>query len=77
MDPDFLQLLSHVVLGTVLSKIVPFLYGNKPALLKLGTTTPYADIVRAVRRDSFAAALVAGVGLLVLAAKLAMKVVAA
>lgn len=35
-DPDFLALLSHVVLGTILSKIVPFIYGARPALLQLG-----------------------------------------
>lgn len=36
-DTDFLALLAHVVLGTILSKVVPFLYGKKPALLQLGS----------------------------------------
>lgn len=63
-DPDFLQLLSHVVLGTILSKIVPFIYGAKPALLKLGSTTRYSEITAAVGRDSLLAALgVAALGL--------------
>lgn len=39
------------------SKIVPFLYGAKPALLKLGTTTTYSEIFNAVRRDSMLAAV--------------------
>eukprot|EP00879_Flechtneria_rotunda_P010233 GHRR01010699.1.p1 GENE.GHRR01010699.1~~GHRR01010699.1.p1 ORF type:complete len:574 (+),score=201.61 GHRR01010699.1:88-1722(+) len=56
LDPDFLQLLSHVVLGTILSKIVPFLYGNKPALLKLGSNIRYSTVIAAVRRDSLLAA---------------------
>lgn len=56
-DPDFLQLLSHVLLGTILSKVVPFIYGAKPALLKLGTTTRYSEITAALRRDSLLAAV--------------------
>ena len=56
-DPDFLQLLSHVVLGTILSKVLPFLYGAKPALLQLGSTIPYSQITKAVARDSTAAAI--------------------
>lgn len=52
LDPDFLQLMSHVVVGTILSKIVPFFYGPKPALLKLGSLTPYSEILSAIRRDS-------------------------
>jgi kynurenine 3-monooxygenase len=55
-DADFLQLLSHVLVGTVLSKLVPFIYGSKPALLSLGSTTPYSRIISAVRRDSAIAA---------------------
>jgi hypothetical protein len=39
-DTDFLALLAHVLLGTVLSKIVPFLYGARPALLQLGAGLP-------------------------------------
>jgi len=58
LDPDFLQLLSHVVLGTVLSKLVPFLYGDKPKLLQLGTA-PYGEILAAVQRDAAAAACIA------------------
>eukprot|EP00877_Chromochloris_zofingiensis_P014865 jgi/Chrzof1/9632/Cz04g10110.t1 len=72
LDPDFVQLLSHVVLGMLLSKIVPFLYGDKPALLKLGSTTPYSTIRKAVARDSLAAA----VGVTVLALWLIVKLVA-
>lgn len=45
------------MLGTLLSKIVPFLYGAKPALLKLGTTIRYSEITAAVRRDSVLAAV--------------------
>jgi ubiquitin carboxyl-terminal hydrolase 48 len=51
-DPDFLQLLSHVLLGTILSKILPFLYGARPALLTLGSRTPYSKILGAVTRDA-------------------------
>ncbi|GIL95578.1 hypothetical protein Vretimale_1533 [Volvox reticuliferus] len=51
-DPDFLQLLAHVILGTLLSKIVPFLYGPKPALLRLGSGIPYSQITAAVQRDA-------------------------
>lgn len=58
LDRDFLQLLSHVLLGTILSKIVPFLYGSKPALLKLGSAdTRYSTITAAVKRDSLMAAV--------------------
>lgn len=57
LDPDFLQLLSHVILGTVLSKIVPFLYGSKPKLLELGSA-PYSEILAAVKRDSLGAAII-------------------
>lgn len=71
-DPDFLQLLSHVLLGTVLSKLLPFLYGAKPALLKLGTTTPYSKISAAVKRDS----LMAAAGVIVLGLWLSLKLVA-
>ncbi|KAF8072714.1 kmo [Scenedesmus sp. PABB004] len=55
-DPDFLQLLSHVLVGTILSKLVPFLYGRQPALLQLGSSVRYSTITAAVRRDSLAAA---------------------
>mgnify|MGYP001807571534 CR=1 FL=1 len=71
-DPDFLQLLSHVLLGTVLSKIVPFIYGAKPALLKLGSTTRYSEITAAVRRDS----LLAAVGFAALGLWLSLKIAA-
>jgi len=75
-DPDFLQLLSHVLLGTILSKIVPFIYGSKPALLKLGSTTRYSEITAAVRRDSMLAAVgFAALGLW-LSFKVAAKVLA-
>lgn len=70
-DPDFLQLLSHVVLGTILSKILPFLYGSKPALLRLGSTIPYSTITAAVRRDS----LLAAVGFAVLGLWVSFKLV--
>ncbi|EFJ43553.1 flagellar-specific protein Ssa14 [Volvox carteri f. nagariensis] len=63
-DPDFLQLLAHVILGTLLSKIVPFLYGPKPALLRLGSGIPYSQITAAVQRDA-KLAVVLGVALLV------------
>ncbi len=77
LDPDFLQLLSHVLLGTVLSKIVPFIYGAKPALLKLGSTTRYSEITAAVKRDSLLAAVgFAALGLW-LSLKIAAKFVAA
>jgi ubiquitin carboxyl-terminal hydrolase 48 len=46
-----------VLLGTILSKLLPFLYGPKPALLKLGSTTPYSTIIAAVKRDSIMAAV--------------------
>jgi len=72
-DPDFLQLLSHVVLGTILSKVLPFLYGAKPALLQLGSTTPYSQITKAVARDSTAAAVGAAALGLWLLLKLAAK----
>lgn len=57
LDVDFLALLAHVLLGTILSKVVPFLYGAKPALLQLGAGLPYSQILKAVRRDAAAAAL--------------------
>ncbi|MEW5313392.1 MAG: hypothetical protein WDW38_004963 [Sanguina aurantia] len=57
LDPDFLQLLAHIALGTALSKLVPFLYGDQPALAALGSRMPYSVILRAVRRDALAAAL--------------------
>lgn len=72
LDPDFLQLLSHVLLGTILSKLVPFLYGPKPALLKLGSTTPYSTIIAAVKRDS----LMAAVGFAALGVWLSFKLAA-
>lgn len=50
-DPDFLQLLSHIVVGVILSKIVPFLYGEKPKLFMLGSA-PYSEILGAIERDS-------------------------
>lgn len=76
LDTDFLQLLCHVLLGTLLSKLLPFLYGDKPALLKLGSTIPYSDITRAVRRDSLLAAVgFAALGLW-LSFKLAVKLFA-
>jgi hypothetical protein len=56
-DTDFLALLAHVLLGTILSKVVPFLYGAKPALLQLGAGLPYSKILKAVRRDATAAAV--------------------
>lgn len=43
--------------GTALSKLVPFLYGDQPALAALGSRMPYSVILRAVRRDALAAAL--------------------
>ncbi|GAX76027.1 hypothetical protein CEUSTIGMA_g3470.t1 [Chlamydomonas eustigma] len=57
LDPDFLQLLSHVLLGTILSKIVPNLYGKQPMLLQLGTA-PYSKILSAVKRDAKVSAMV-------------------
>jgi ubiquitin carboxyl-terminal hydrolase 48 len=72
-DTDFLQLLSHVVLGTILSKLMPFLYGAKPALLKLGSAdTRYSTITAAVRRDS----LLAAVGFAALGLWLSFKIAA-
>ena len=44
LDTDFLALLAHVLLGTLLSKVVPFLYGAKPALLQLGAGLPYSKV---------------------------------
>ncbi|KAG2495591.1 hypothetical protein HYH03_006191 [Edaphochlamys debaryana] len=70
LDPDFLQLLSHVILGTILSKIVPFLYGSKPKLLQLGSGIPYSSITRAVERDSKIALVLVLAGLVFLAVKL-------
>ncbi|GFR39880.1 hypothetical protein Agub_g382 [Astrephomene gubernaculifera] len=64
-DPDFLQLLAHVLLGSLLSKVVPFLYGPKPALLRLGSGVSYSTITAAVRRDSL---LAVGLGVLLLGA---------
>jgi len=61
-NADFASLLVHVLLGTVLSKVVPFIYGPKPALLSLGSQTPYGDIKAAVSRDAAGGALV-GLGL--------------
>eukprot|EP00798_Chlamydomonas_sp_ICE-L_P016017 gene16017-22155_t len=55
IDLNLVQLLSHVVVGTILSKLVPFLYGKDVALLKLGSL-PYGSILRAVQRDSAGAA---------------------
>lgn len=75
-DPDFLQLLSHVVLGSILSKVLPFLYGTKPALLKLGTTIRYSEITAAVRRDSILAAVGFAMLGLFLSFKLAAKFLA-
>ena len=74
-DTDFLALLAHVLLGTILSKLVPFLYGARPALLQLGAGLPYSKILKAVKRDAAAAAvLLAALGVWVgsrIAAKLA------
>lgn len=57
--PGFLaQLLSHVVLGFVLSTIVPFWYGKRPKLMMLGSA-PYSEILTAVKRDSMAALAIA------------------
>ncbi len=36
LDPDFLQLLSHVVVGTILNKLLPFLYRKPCAPTMLG-----------------------------------------
>ncbi|KXZ44087.1 hypothetical protein GPECTOR_74g701 [Gonium pectorale] len=69
-DPDFLQLLAHVVLGTILSKIVPFIYGPRPALLRLGSGIPYSEITAAVRRDAKLAVVLGVVLLLAAVAKL-------
>ena len=41
--------------GTILSKLVPFLYGKQPMLFQLGSA-PYAKILAAVQRDGAAAA---------------------
>lgn len=52
-DFSFLQLLSHVVVGTVLSKLVPKLYGPKPAIFSIGSADMrYSQITDAVRRDA-------------------------
>jgi 2-polyprenyl-6-methoxyphenol hydroxylase-like FAD-dependent oxidoreductase len=55
---DAFQLLAHVVVGSVLGRLAPWLYGRRrPALLSLGSPdTSYGAILRDVRRD--AAALV-------------------
>jgi hypothetical protein len=58
--------------GTLLPKVGPFLYGPKPALLKLGSLTPYSEVTAAVRRDSGAFALgLAALGLAALGLALA------
>ncbi len=62
-EPGFVQLLLHVMVGSVLSKLVPNMYGPKPALLRLGSRVPYSEITAAVERDS-----VIAVGLMVLLA---------
>lgn len=71
-----MALLAHVLLGTILSKIVPFLYGSRPALLQLGAGLPYSKILKAVRRDALAAAvLLAALGVW-LGTKFAFKLAA-
>lgn len=70
LDPDFLQLLAHVLLGTILSTLVPFLYGKRPALLQLGSGLPYSKIVAAVKRDAAAALVGVVAALLFVLAKL-------
>lgn len=69
-DPNFLQLLAHVAVGVVLSKTVPFLYGKKPAIMQIGSTTPYSSIYAAVKRDAAAVAVALLAALVALAAKL-------
>lgn len=69
LDPDFRQLMSHVALGFLLSKIVPFLYGPKPAIMKLGSNTRYSEILASVNRDSAVAALLALAGVVFAACK--------
>ena len=50
----------HARTGTILSKTVPFLYGDKVALMKLGSEK-YSNIYNAVQRDAaVTAVLVAG-----------------
>lgn len=46
--------------GTVASKVVPFLYGPKVALLSLGSQTPYSTIYDSVKRDAAIAIGIAG-----------------
>lgn len=65
----FLQV--HVLLGTVMSKLLPFVYGKKPALLSLGSQTPYSDIRKAVSRDFAAGVTVLAAVLLYAALKVA------
>jgi ubiquitin carboxyl-terminal hydrolase 48 len=69
---DAFQLLAHVVLGSLLGRVAPFLYGGRrrPALLSLGSPdTSYGQILRDVRRD----AAVVAAGLVALAAWLVGK----
>jgi kynurenine 3-monooxygenase len=70
---DAFQLLAHVLLGSVLGKVVPWLYGGrrKPALLSLGSPEiSYGQILSDVRRD----AAVVAAGLVALGAWLAARV---
>ncbi len=43
--------------GPVPTQIVPFIYGSRPALLRLGSGIPYSQITAAVARDAKLAAV--------------------
>lgn len=60
---------NDVLSGTILSKIVPFWYGPKPALLQMGGSTDYSYIMTAVRRDGQLAAVLCSLGVLYVALK--------
>jgi kynurenine 3-monooxygenase len=70
-EPGFVALLLHVMVGSLLSKLVPGMYGPKPALLRLGSLMPYSEIGAAVERDSVIA--VGLMGLLALGVFAAIK----
>ena len=71
-DPDFMKLLSHIILGTILSKLVPYWYGKKPLLLSLGGDARYSHIMAAIQRYSSAAAVMFAAVVLLVVFKIAL-----
>ncbi|DBA72080.1 TPA: hypothetical protein ACH3X2_010809 [Trebouxia sp. C0005] len=52
LDLKFLKIVMHVVFGSAVHKLLPFIRNEKPAMVRLGSDLRYSEIMQEVNRDA-------------------------